>query len=484
MKLMDFFIQIGVKDDGAKKSLDDIDNSAQGAGRSFGKLNGAAMLAGAGILYLGAKLTESLGSIASFVDETAGALDELGDFAEANGTTAAAISQFGYAAQLSGSDIDAVKSTIAGLNQKIGEAAIGVGRGGKMFQKFGINVKDSSGKVKDTSKILEEIAGKMEGLSNQEAIAMASKLGIDASLVPLLLKGKDGIKALTDEAQRNGAVTNEQAAAAGAYADMMDKNKAKIEGVKNAVATALMPALADLGTKIADVTEKTADWLIKNDLLEPVIMVLGGTAIAAMAGALWLLLAPLVPLIAATWAFTAALLANPITWIVLAVVALIAGIVLLVQWISTNRAAFVAAYEAMKVAVAGFIAYFKGLWESARAWVVGKIEALKAAFWSFIGTLQSIDWLAPFRPMLDFLDMIWQKIQSIASFKMPSFSMPSWMGGSSTPTSSTAPSSGRGFSPLASNTINNHVTVNAGSNASPAQIARATTGGLSNARYG
>jgi hypothetical protein len=490
MNLMDFFINMDVKGEekvaAALKSVDSaanhttgsLDGTTAGAGRFAGgmeKMKLGAMLAGAGVAFLATKLIGSLGDIRAFVDETAGALDELGDFAEANGTTAAAVSQLGYAAQLSGSDIGAVQSSIQGLNAKIGEAALGVGRGGKMFAKFGIDVKDANGKVKDTSVVLAEIAGKMQGLSNQEAIAMASKLGIDASLVPLLLKGKEGIAALTAEAAKNGAVTNEQAAAAGAYADMMDKNNAKIQGVKNAVATALMPAMTKLGTKLADVTEQTANWLVKNELLEPVVMALGGTAIAAMVGALVLLLAPLWGAVAATIAWTAALLLNPITWIVLAVVALVAGIVLLIQWIIANKQIFIAAYEAMRAKVQAVIDAMKAKWEEFKAWVMAKVEALKAAFSGFIGFLSSIDWLAPFRPMLSFLDTIWEKIKSIGSF-----SMPSWMGGSgggapaggsSSPTASTSPVSWRGGGGVVNNNQKYTVAVNAPNNSNPRQVA-------------
>ena len=498
MKLMDFFIEIGVKDEGAVKSINQIDNSAShlpgtfdtaGAGANrlggaFTRLRAGAMLVGAGLVYLGTKIIESIGAMASFVDATAGALDELGDFAEANGTTAAAISQLGYAAQLSGSDVDAVKSSIAGLNAKIGEAGLGVGRGAKLFEKFGIKVKDAKGKIRDTSDVLADIAGKMQGLSNQEAIAMASKLGIDASLVPLLLKGKDGIEQLTAAAKKNGAVTDEQAAAAGAYADMMDKAKFKIDGVKNAVATALMPSLSQLGEKLADVTEKTANWLVENELLEPVLYAIGGVAIMAIVGGLVALLAPLWAIIAATWAWTAALLANPLTWIILLVVGLIAAIVLLINWIIQNKAIFIAAYESMRAKVMAVIEAIKAKWNEFTAWISAKVEAIKQTFAGWISYLQGIDWLAPFRPMLAFFDMIMDKIRSVMSFKMPS-----WLGGSGgsstgstpgSPLASLSPTAGRGNS-LVNNNQQYNVNVAANNVSSPSRVADLSMRGLRSA---
>lgn len=491
MNLMDFFIEIGVRDTGAVNSLDQINNSAShlpgtfnaagsGAnnlGGSMTRLRAGVVLLGAGLVYLGTKIIQSIGAMASFVDATAGALDELGDFAEANGTTASAISQLGYAAQLSGSDVDAVKSSIGGLNAKIGEAGLGVGRGAKLFQKFGISVKDSNGKIRDTSEVLADIAGKMQGLSNQEAIAMASKLGIDASLVPLLLKGKEGIEQLTAAAKKNGAVTDEQAASAGAYADMMDKAKFRIDGVKNSVATALMPSLSLLGEKLADVTEKTASWLAENDLLVPVLYALGGVAIMAVVAGIIALLAPLWGVIAATWAWTAALLANPITWIVLGVVALIAAIVALIVWIYKNRQIFIDAYNAMAARVSAFVASVKALWDQFVAFIMAKIEAMKSAFNSFVGFLGSIDWLAPLRPLMTGIDTIIAGFNKITGFKAPSFGTGGFFGGgSANPTSSTAPPASRGFGPVAANNFTtNHINVNAGNTSSPTRVASAIT---------
>lgn len=52
--------------------------------------------------------------------------------------------------------------------------------------------------------------------------------------------------------------------------------------------------------------------------------------------------------IAATWAFTAALLANPITWVVVGIVALVAGIVLLIKHWDLVKQSFNSFYEKVK----------------------------------------------------------------------------------------------------------------------------------------
>lgn len=74
--------------------------------------------------------------------------------------------------------------------------------------------------------------------------------------------------------------------------------------------------------------------------------------------------------IASTWAWTAALLANPITWIVLAIAALIAGVVLCWQKFAEFRAVILTIWDSIK-----------GFGEAIFNWLVAPFKAA----WKFIG---------------------------------------------------------------------------------------------------
>lgn len=77
-------------------------------------------------------------------------------------------------------------------------------------------------------------------------------------------------------------------------------------------------------------------------------------------------------LIAGVWSFTAALLANPITWIVIAIVALIAALILLWQnWDTVT-------------------AFVQNVWNAACAKISAGIEWVKQGFQSFVAFFQSI----------------------------------------------------------------------------------------------
>lgn len=101
----------------------------------------------------------------------------------------------------------------------------------------------------------------------------------------------------------------------------------KLVPVLGAALAALGPILKSVGDSVK--------WMADNaNLSVPIIAALGTVLLVALAPSIW-------AAVTATWAFTAALLANPLTWIALAIGALIGVIVLLwmnwdsvVKWIT------------------------------------------------------------------------------------------------------------------------------------------------------
>lgn len=196
-------------------------------------------------------------AVGAFITKIGYGIDDLGDFAEAEQVAVDMVSELGHAAQLSGSDLNAVKSSISAVNKTVGEAVLGIGRGAMTFEKLGMSAKNADGSVKSFDQILEEVSDKMQGLSRQEAIAMAEKLGIDRTLIPMLLKGKEHIAALREEARALGSVTAEDAEKAGLFADAMDRTHFMLYGLAKQIAVNLMPAM----TNMLDGMRK---WLMAN----------------------------------------------------------------------------------------------------------------------------------------------------------------------------------------------------------------------------
>lgn len=220
-----FFVSLGFEINTEK--LDEFEQKLQGAQST--------------VMAIGGIAAAAAGAIGLFVGKVAEGIDELGDFAELEQVSVEALQEIGYAAQLNGSSLEALKGSVSGVNKTVGEAALGIGRGAQTFEKLGMSAKNADGSIKSFDQVLEEVAGKMEGLSRQEQIALAEKLGIDRSLIPLLAKGRGELEALRKEAQAFGVATEEDAQKAGELMDSLDRTRFMLGALGKYIAVGFMP---------------------------------------------------------------------------------------------------------------------------------------------------------------------------------------------------------------------------------------------------
>ncbi len=107
------------------------------------------------------------------------------------------------------------------------------------------------------------------------------------------------------------------------------------------------------------------------------------------------------PLISSVWSFTAALLANPITWIVIGIVALVAGIILLYnkcEWFrnlvdslaSAIRDRLGAAFDFIKSVIAGVAGFLGSGMEAAKDTVDEKLGNIQQAYVSHGGGIKGV----------------------------------------------------------------------------------------------
>jgi phage-related protein len=150
---------------------------------------------------------------------------------------------------------------------------------------------------------------------------------------------KDQIKAFMEVGDVAGAqnvilgeVEKQVGGTAEASATASSKLKAGWDDALETIGTTLLPAFEKVAGFLTDnVVPAVAGvsdvikWLGKNmNIAVPAIIIFGGVLLAAF-------LPAVIAATTAAWAFTAALLANPIVWIALAVIALIAAVVLLIM---------------------------------------------------------------------------------------------------------------------------------------------------------
>lgn len=147
--------------------------------------------------------------------------------------------------------------------------------------------------------------------------------------------------------------------------------KAKLDEAKQSMGQALLPVVEKMeSTALPLITAalgKVSDalnWVsTHSDQLKPVAIALGAVLSVVVVGALG-------SATVAAWSFTAALLANPATWVALAIVAAIAGIILVVKnWGAITNWL----HKTIGTVVTGIKGFFLGLGSHIRSFVGGVV---------------------------------------------------------------------------------------------------------------
>lgn len=214
----------------AKKAMDSIGNVSQSAMKA---VKGAVMAMAAAYTF------------DAFADGIKGAIAsaaELDHMAKKTGATVEALSGLKSAAKLSGTSLDEVGGGLQKLSKAMFEAAGGSQKQSDLFKSLGVEVTDSSGKLRDSGEVMLDLAKKLDSMdSSTQAVATAQMLlgKRGAQLLPFM-------QDLAEIGELNAKVTAEMAAEADAY----EKNLVRLEGRKkslyNTIAAGLLPVMVDL----------------------------------------------------------------------------------------------------------------------------------------------------------------------------------------------------------------------------------------------
>lgn len=190
----------------------------------------------------------------------------------------------------------------------------------------------------------------------------------------------------------------------------------------------LVEALNLVKGPITDFQKGLADFIDNIEEWTPLLAGLGAVILAALAPAIW-------AMVVATWAWTAALLANPITWIVLGIGALVAAIVWLIMnwdtavaWISEVWGGFITWITGV---IDGFVGWWNGVWSAVGQWIsdvwsgfTSWIQDVWNGFVSFlmaalIGYLSF--WIGIWNAVRDGVTAVWEAVVSWVSSVVSGF---------------------------------------------------------------
>ncbi|WP_375635106.1 MULTISPECIES: phage tail tape measure protein [unclassified Bartonella] len=198
----------------------------------------------------------------------------------------ASLQLWGDAADNSGTSAELFQQSLAVLNRRSAQAYAGQKRGMMGFEALGISVKNTSGKLKSTSVLLEEITDKMSKMKSQaqrQHIAALLFGGDGKEMATMLAQGMAPIKELFAKARKGKWLIGADVARYAAdLSDKLGAFKKKIGGIASFIGARFMPVINDMidgFSKLIDenrdlIQTTVASWAktlkkVLNDLLNP-----------------------------------------------------------------------------------------------------------------------------------------------------------------------------------------------------------------------
>lgn len=178
--------------------------------------------------------------------------DALFDMSQKTGISATQLAAYKLVAEQSGTSLESLSKGVNQLSKNIVAAATGSKEQAKVFAAMGIAVKDASGKLRDASDIMPEIAerfSKMEDGSLKTAIAMKLFGKAGADIIPVLNEGRAGFDKAAESIRKYGGNIEQVAILGNNFNDALGKSKAAMQGFSNAIGVALLPKLTELVLK-------------------------------------------------------------------------------------------------------------------------------------------------------------------------------------------------------------------------------------------
>ena len=363
-------------DDLASGKIKGVGKSAQTATDKLRGMRGQ-------FLLLGAAGGALLGALGLTVKTFAQVGDEIQKMSLRTALTTEVLSEYKFALEQSGSTIEGFEKSIRRMSSFIQDGRDGLTTTTDALDTLGVSVKDLEGLgVEDAFVFLSSALANVEDDITQAALAQDLFGRSGTALLPLLAQGADGIAALREEAQDLGIVFDQDMAnSAARLIDAQNTMTKSVQGLQIAFGEHLAPALSSFLEGVGKGISAVSEWAKENPVLTQTLVVLAGvfgTMAIAIAG-----LGIAIPL--ATMAFGAlgvAVAGTSLAFIGfnvatgglliaigLAVTALIAGLVLLVQnWDKVLRA--------IKIGVNFLIGAFEA-W--ANSWIHLINEVIKGA---------------------------------------------------------------------------------------------------------
>jgi hypothetical protein len=298
----------------------------------------------------------SVGFVMSQVKNLTAVADELGKIADRIGADVPKLQSWATASKLAGGSVEAFYGTAERLGSELQRIAItGKSRLLPFFESMGVSTLDAAGKARDVFDVLTDVAGAVEGMDRQTSAGILKRLQLDEGTIGLLQMGKKGMQDLIRYERELGVFQKEDTVIAANYNDAMDR----LTRTMNMSFLPVMRLFAPVLTEAAKAMTSAFAFIQKHSLAFEIAL----AGIALVIGAL---------VLPSLWSLFVAIMTNPITWIIAAIV----GLILIL--------------EDLYVYAKGGKSQFEDLWKT-----LGTGEEVMAAIqgaWDFLKAAAQIAW--------------------------------------------------------------------------------------------
>jgi hypothetical protein len=205
---------------------------------------------------LGHAIIEPFEKIVELSTEAALEADKLAETASMYGVAAEDLESFSFAAEQAGSDAGDMQFALKILNKELAQAATGSAESAKTFAKYGIAIKDSSGKLKSAGEVSEEAFAKLASMTDENersaaALDLFGRAGM--GLKNFLSKTPEEIRELREEFIAFGGGASKVLQELGdEYDNSMKKRTNAVKSFQNAFAVGLQPWLNKFSKWVED----------------------------------------------------------------------------------------------------------------------------------------------------------------------------------------------------------------------------------------
>lgn len=297
-----------------------------------------------------------VGFITSEVKNLTAVADDLGKIADRIGADVPKLQSWATASKLAGGSVQAFYGTAERLGAELQRIAItGKSRLLPFFESMGVATLDATGKAREVFDVLTDVAGAVEGMDKQTSAGLLKRLQLDEGTIGLLQMGKKGMQDLIRYERELGVFQKEDTVIAANYNDAMDR----LTRTMNMSFLPVMRLFAPVLTEAAKAMTSAFAFIQKHSLAFEIAL----AGIALVIGAL---------VLPSLWSLFVAIMTNPITWIIAAIV----GLILIL--------------EDLYVYAKGGKSQFEDLWKT-----LGTGEEVMAAIqgaWDFLKAAAQIAW--------------------------------------------------------------------------------------------